>query len=182
MTVETARRRGAARTLASAALAILAACSGDADGGATPSGGVDPLVAFDTTDLSIITGGDTVRITAEVADDLDGRQYGLMERPSLPPDHGMVFVYPATQDSTGAFYMYRTLIPLDIAFLDTEGRILSIRAMAPCESPNPRLCRRYGPGVPFRAALEVNRGFFDRHGIEVGDRVEPLSPLIARSQ
>lgn len=154
--------------IAAAALAaVLMACGGDVSDEAE----WEPLLTFDTTSLMIVSDGDTVRITAEIAGDADRRAYGLMERPGLPPGHGMIFVYPEPQDSAAAFYMYRTLIPLDIAFLDDEGRILSIRAMEPCRTPNPRLCPRYGPGEPFSAALEMNLGFFERHGVGVGDRV-----------
>jgi uncharacterized protein len=66
--------------------------------------------------------------------------------------------------------MFRTRIPLDIAFIDAEGVIRNIVAMEPCEQPNPQLCRRYPAQVPFLMALEMNRGFFQRHGIGVGDR------------
>lgn len=133
----------------------------------------EPLVVFDTIDAAIVSGADTVRITAELANDDDRRSYGLMERPDLDERHGMIFVYPETLRPTGQFWMYRTKVPLDIAFLDNDGEIVSILGMDPCTSPNPDLCRRYSPGVPYRGALEVRRGFFQRHGIEVGDRVLP---------
>jgi uncharacterized membrane protein (UPF0127 family) len=136
-------------------------------------------VTFDTTAVAIFTGEDTVRITAELANDDDRRAYGMMERPTLPEEHGMLFVYPETLEPTGAFWMYRTRVPLDIAFLDAEGRIVSILAMDPCTSPNPQLCRRYSPGVPYRGALEVAQGFFARRGVEVGDRVAPAPGEVA---
>ncbi len=133
----------------------------------------EPLVTFDTTAVEILAGDDTVRVTAELANDGDRRSYGMMERPSLPAEHGMLFVYPETLEPTGAFWMYRTRVALDIAFLDAEGRIVSILAMDPCTSPNPELCRRYSPGVAYRGALEMGQGFFARRGVEVGDRVVP---------
>ena len=107
----------------------------------------------------------------EIAENEDQRAHGLMERSHLPADAGMMFLYPERQEPTAGFWMYRTLIPLDIAFLDDDGRIVAIRAMEPCASPNPRVCRIYEPGVPYRSALEVNRGYFARHGVELGDRV-----------
>lgn len=136
-------------------------------------GEFQPLVTFDTVSAAIVSGDDTTRITAELADTGDRRAYGLMERPDLPEDHGMLFVYPSTLGPTGSFWMYRTRVPLDIAFLDADGRIVSIMPMAPCTSPNPELCRHYSPGVPYRGALEVRQGFFERHGIGVGDQVIP---------
>lgn len=132
-----------------------------------------PLVTFDTVSAVIVSGDDTTRITAELADTSDRRAYGLMERPDLPEYHGMLFVYPTTLGPTGSFWMYRTRVPLDIAFLDADGRIVSIKPMAPCTSPNPELCRHYSPGVPYRGALEVRQGFFEQHGIDVGDQVLP---------
>lgn len=131
----------------------------------------DSPVAFDTAELVIETADTLFRITAEIAATPDQRAYGLMERTSLPDEHGMLFTYPEPQDPESGFWMFRTRIPLDIAFLDETGAIRAIRQMEPCESPNPRLCPVYAGGVPWAAALEVNRGFFERHGIGIGDRV-----------
>lgn len=139
----------------------------------------DPLVAFDTIDVAVHTPVDTIAISVELADTGQRRSYGLMERPDLGDDHGMLFVYPETVEPTGSFWMYRTRIPLDIAFLDAEGVIAAILAMDPCMSPNPDLCRRYSPGIPYRGALEMRQGFFARHGIERGDRVAPAPRDIA---
>jgi uncharacterized protein len=133
--------------------------------------GQDPPVAFDTARAVIETRDQEVPLTVEVAATGDQRAYGLMERSSLPDGHGMLFTYTSPQEPGSGFWMYRTLIPLDIAFLDEDGRIVSILHMEPCESPNPRLCPIYSPGLPYVAALEVNRGFFGRWGIGLGDRV-----------
>lgn len=133
----------------------------------------EPLIDFDTIPAAIISGSDTTRITAELANTADRRSYGLMERPDLPEGHGMIFAYPETLTPTGQFWMYRTRVALDIAFLDEIGRIVAILTMDPCPSPNPDVCRRYSPGLPYRGALEVRQGFFQRHGVGVGDRVIP---------
>jgi uncharacterized protein len=157
-------------TVALAALLGLVGVTG-CDSRDQPDWETDPPVAFDTADVVIETADGRVRMTAEVAATRDQRAYGLMERPSLPAEHGMLFTYSQPQDPQAGFWMYRTLIPLDIAFLDEAGEIQVILEMEPCESPNPRLCPIYAPGVPWTAALEANRGFFGRHGIDVGDRV-----------
>jgi uncharacterized protein len=136
-----------------------------------PAWETDAPVAFDTADIVIETADGVVRMTAEIAATRDQRAYGLMERASLPAEHGMLFTYSQPQDPRAGFWMYRTLIPLDIAFLDETGQIQVILEMEPCESPNPRLCPVYSPGEPWMGALEVNRGFFGHHGIGVGDRV-----------
>lgn len=137
----------------------------------------DSPVAFDTAELVIETADTMLRMTVEIAATPDQRAYGLMERTSLPPEHGMLFTYPAPQDPESGFWMFRTRIPLDIAFLDETGAIRAIRQMEPCESPNPRLCPVYAGGVPWVAALEVNRGFFGRHGIGLGDRVRLIDRI-----
>jgi uncharacterized membrane protein (UPF0127 family) len=64
--------------------------------------------------------------------------------------------------------MKDTLIPLSIAFWNESGAIVAILDMEPCPDDE---CPSYDPGVDFVGALEVNQGFFDEHGIDVGDRV-----------
>ena len=151
-----------------AAVLLLSACDGDEG----PPRAMDPVMAFDTAEAHVVTATDTLPLTVELARTSQQRAHGLMEREELPEDAGMLFLYPSAQDSAAAFYMFRTRIPLDIAFLDGDGRILAIRSMDPCPSPNPQTCPRYGPGVPFSSALEMNQGWFQEHGVDVGDRVE----------
>jgi uncharacterized protein len=130
-----------------------------------------PLIRFDTASAVIVTATDTVPLSVELAEREDQRSYGLMERASLPQDAGMIFLYGSEQPADAGFWMYRTRIPLDIAFLDEEGTILTILAMEPCPDVDPRGCRSYPPGVPYYSALEVNRGWFAQRGVGVGDRV-----------
>lgn len=128
-------------------------------------------VAFDTARIRIASGTDTVPLLVELAATPEQRAFGLMVRPSLPPDAGMLFLYDSIQPETSGFWMFRTRIPLQIAFLDSAGTIRAIRSMAPCDSTFARSCPTYPAGVPYRAALEVNEGYFARKGIGVGDRV-----------
>ena len=67
--------------------------------------------------------------------------------------------------------MYRTRIPLDIAFADSSGSIVSVLAMQPCTYPVPDFCPKYSPGKGYRYALETNAGYFAAKGIAVGDRI-----------
>jgi uncharacterized protein len=139
-----------------------------------PDPGFEPLdltVAFDTGTARIETDADTFRLQVEIADTDSQRRVGLMRRTSLPEEAGMIFLFQQEQPADGAFYMYNTLIPLSIAFLDDQGRIGSIRDMDPCPSPYPQYCPNYEARVPFVAALEVNLGYFAERGIGVGDRV-----------
>ncbi|WFF41789.1 DUF192 domain-containing protein [Salinicola endophyticus] len=122
-------------------------------------------------------GGDyTLRI--EVAATADQRARGLMARDSLPEDAGMLFLYRAEQPGSSAYWMYRTRIPLDIAFLGADGTIRALRTMPPCRAEMPSRCPAYAAGVAFRAALETNAGYFAQRGLGVGDRVD-LGPWLA---
>jgi uncharacterized membrane protein (UPF0127 family) len=114
---------------------------------------------------------DTIRLGVEIAETDQQRSMGLMHRASLAADSGMIFLFPAEQPPEKPFWMYNTLIPLTIAFLDRDGRIAHIRDMEPCPSPYPQYCPNYAATVPYWSALEVNRGLFTRRGITIGDRV-----------
>ncbi len=105
------------------------------------------------------------RVLVEIADDPAERSRGLMHRESLPEDQGMLFVYPEERDSLG-FWMKNTLIPLDIAFVDRELRIVDIQRMEPLDETT-----RYSV-APAMYALEMNAGWFEKHGVRVGDRIE----------
>jgi uncharacterized membrane protein (UPF0127 family) len=104
------------------------------------------------------------------------RQRGLMYRRALDPDEGMVFKYPDRREL--GFWMRNTKIPLDIAFFNADGRIVRIHAHMAIERDEPR----YPSGQPVQYALEVNDGWFERHGIKEGDRVVlPKELLEARA-
>ena len=110
----------------------------------------------------------SVEIDALIAETDPHRQYGLMYRPKLRADLGMAFLYESQSD-WGGFWMKNTLLPLSIAFFDSDGLILRIIHMEPCEQDP---CPVYDPDVPYRGALEVNQGAFDEWGISEGDRIE----------
>jgi uncharacterized protein len=127
-------------------------------------------IAFDTAVALVMTATDTIRLTVEVAERDAQRSHGLMERLDLPQDAGMIFLYQTEQPADAGFWMYRTRIPLDIAFFDEDGVIGAILAMDPCPYEAFR-CPTYPPGVPYFGALEVNRGWFAARGVSVGDRI-----------
>lgn len=121
-----------------------------------------------TTTVTLVPsdGGEPVEVEAEVADDDAERQRGLMERTALAEDAGMLFVFG--RERPLSFWMKNTLIPLSVAYIDSEGRIVDIQDMQPLdETPHPS-------AEPAQYALEVNQGFFEERGIEAGDRVEGL--------
>ena len=129
------------------------------------------VVAFDTATVHLSGGRDTVTIRAEVARTPQQKTMGLRERQSLADNAGMLFVYDDEQPADAGFWMYRTRIPLDIAFADSLGRIVAIRRMEPCTAQLIAGCPSYAPEQPYRVALEVNAGLLARRGIAVGSRL-----------
>lgn len=111
--------------------------------------------------VDIEVAGHALRV--EVADEPEERRVGLMNRRRLGEDRGMIFVFET--ESRHSFWMKNTRIPLSIAFIASDGTIRQIEDMEPL-SLDPVESRR---SVPY--ALEVNQGWFERRGIEVGDRV-----------
>lgn len=99
----------------------------------------------------------------EIALTPEAQSQGLMFRESLPWDQGMLFVYDRPQHLT--FWMKNTTIPLDIAFISAEGRIEEILAMTPLTE------KIYRSSRPALYALEVNRGWFRKKGVKVGDHI-----------
>lgn len=119
----------------------------------------------------VISETQAVPIEIEIARSARERSRGLMERQTLSQDAGMLFVYNEERDADHSFWMYRTLIPLDIAYMDKNGTIRAIRQMQPCPTDKGRNCPTYAAGVPFYLALEMNHSYFERQGFGVGDRL-----------
>lgn len=161
-------------------LFLLAGCSGEenAGSGATgPTSGAEPAPRNTTGELRIVTidaaSGEEVKVRVEIADEPTERVRGLMDRTSLGENRGMLFVFE--EESTRAFWMKNTLIPLSIAFIDSDSRIVDIQKMKPEGGDQTVLdaqLPRYVSAEPAKYALEVNQGFFEEHGVEVGDTAE----------
>ena len=110
-------------------------------------------------------------VSVEIADDPKERAQGLMNREALGADQGMLFVYPDERPRT--FWMKDTSLPLSIAYLDAQGRIVRIADMTPFDtSPVPSV-------RPAMYALEVNQGWFTRHAVQVGASVKGVPPAAA---
>jgi uncharacterized membrane protein (UPF0127 family) len=103
------------------------------------------------------------RITVEVARTESQRERGLMGRTHLGPEEGMIFVFD--RDEHLEFWMKDTPLPLSIAFLSAEGKILEIRDMQPFDE------RTIRSRFSARYALELNQGAFHEMGIAEGDTV-----------
>jgi uncharacterized protein len=130
-------------------------------------------VTFGSAQVCIQTASAAILVPVEVARTEAQRAQGLMDRDRLAPNAGMLFIFSSLQPPQSAFWMYRTRIPLDIAFLGRQGEIVSIKTMQPCKSVNALQCPTHAAGAEFAAALEVNHGFFKAKGVRVGDRVLP---------
>lgn len=131
----------------------------------------NPVLPVDSGVVVVETEQDTLRLSVEIAETPEQRRTGLMERRTLGTYEGMLFLYDEEQPASEAFYMFRTRIPLDVAFMDSLGEIVAIRHMEPCESAVAAACERYPPGQAYHVALEVNAGFMEQHGVGLGDRI-----------
>lgn len=124
-----------------------------------------------TTRACFASQHNSIPVLLEIARTPAQRRHGLMERESLDSHAGMLFVYPEFRPPEHGFWMYNTRIPLDIAYLDDKGRIVSIRTMEPCPSEQGSQCPSYPAGTRFIQAVEMNAGFFSGNGIGVGDQL-----------
>jgi len=110
-----------------------------------------------------------VDVEIEVAETMAERQNGLMRRTSMPEDHGMLFVYPEPQ--LLSFWMKNTAIPLSIAFIleDDDGQhgtIVNVEDMQPYVEFPTTVSQK-----PVRLALEMNQGWYKKHGLKNGDTI-----------
>jgi uncharacterized membrane protein (UPF0127 family) len=106
------------------------------------------------------------RIDAEVAADQQNRMLGLMNRRTMPPQQGMLFVF--TENNRHCMWMRNTLLPLSVAFLDEQGAIINIEDMAPQTEDN------HCAAKPARYALEMNKGWFAQKGIKPGSKLNGI--------
>jgi len=112
-------------------------------------------------------------VKLEVAQTKKEIEDGLMYRTSMPEMQGMVFLFHPS--SRVAFWMYHTLIPLDMVFIK-DGKIVKIcKDVPPCKNKDPKGsdCEVYPDRnlIDVSEVIEVNAGFCDRHGVKEGDQV-----------
>ena len=106
------------------------------------------------------------RIQAEVADTPKAREIGLMNRTSMPANSGMLFIFE--QKAGHCFWMNNTKIPLSIAFIADDGKIVNIEEMQ-AETTN-----NHCPKAAVRYALEMNKQWFSERVIVPGAVVTGL--------
>ncbi len=104
-----------------------------------------------------------ISLKVKIADTNARKMQGLMGIHSLSNHQGMLFLFD--KEDKHCFWMKNTYIPLSIAFLDNQKNIVDIQNMQPLDN------NLHCPNQKIRYALEVNQGWFDKKGLEVGDRV-----------
>ena len=114
----------------------------------------------------------TQTLTAEVATSPAQRETGLMNRFSLKPDHGMLFVFERNEPL--AFWMRNTYVALSIAFISADGQILNIEDMQPQTDDS-----HWSKGAALYA-LEMKKGWFAEKGIVAGASVKGLPAVSAK--
>lgn len=106
------------------------------------------------------------RIQAELADSPKAREVGLMNRTSMPTNSGMLFIFE--QKAGHCFWMNNTKIPLSIAFIADDGKIVNIEEMQ-AETTN-----NHCPTAAVRYALEMNKQWFSERVIVPGTVIQGL--------
>jgi uncharacterized membrane protein (UPF0127 family) len=131
--------------------------------------GVSPWLTFSAAAQELprieLTAG-MHRIEAEVAFTQMTRQRGLMQRRAMPVQRGMLFVFDG--DARHCMWMKNTLLPLSVAFLDAEGRIVNIEDMQPQTENN------HCAAQPVHYALEMNAGWFKTRGFGPGTQLRGI--------
>jgi uncharacterized membrane protein (UPF0127 family) len=112
---------------------------------------------------TVTLGSGILNIKAELAQNPREHEIGLMHRTSMGANEGMLFVF----DRIGVqcFWMKNTLIPLSVAFIAEDGSVVNIDEMKP-ETLDSHCSTR-----PVRFVLEMNTGWFKRHGVKAGDKL-----------
>ena len=130
------------------------------------------LQQFPTAPLTIESATGRHDFSVEVATTPGQMEQGLMFRRSLAPEAGMIFDFKTPSMAT--MWMKNTLIPLDMLFVDAQGRIVNIH-----ERAVPQSLDTISAAAPVRGVVELNGGTAARLGIRPGDRV--LFPIFGNA-
>jgi uncharacterized protein len=125
-----------------------------------PAGQTLPISA-----KAIVPNGTTIEL--EVAKTQEQQEKGLMYRPALPDNRGMLFEFPSAQPVS--FWMKNVPVPLDMVFLQ-NGVVKYIETSAPPCTREP--CPTYGPNVPVDTVIELRSGRAAELNLQQGDRVK----------
>jgi uncharacterized protein len=139
-----------------AAIVLVAGC-------ALPAAQTPASAAAQDT-IEIITSSGVHAFSVELATTEADRARGLMYRKSLPDGHGMLFDFQT--DQPVQFWMHNTYIPLDMIFIQADGRVLNI-----AQNATPMSDALIPSAGPVRGVLEVIAGTARKYHIAPGDRV-----------
>jgi uncharacterized membrane protein (UPF0127 family) len=143
-----------------AALLLAAAVAASALGTRPPA----QLRDLPQSRVQVLTDSGKHRFKVWIAATEESQQRGLMFVRALPPQHGLLFLFPEPRYTS--FWMKDTFLALDIVFIAADGRVVRIVAGATPQSLEPM-----DSGAPVKAALEVVAGTAARIGLKPGDRV-----------
>lgn len=115
--------------------------------------------------ITLYASGQTIH--ADIAATEDTRQKGLMFRKQMGKNEGMLFVFP--QLGYHAMWMKNCFINIAVAYMDEDGKILSIHEMKAFDETS------HQAAGPARFALEMNAAWFSTHKINVGDTIKGLA-------
>ena len=107
--------------------------------------------------------GKSAKLSLSIANTNESRSKGFMFQSSLKKNHGMIFIWPSSKKQ--CMWMKNTSIPLSVAYLSTDGRILEIYDMVPFSEES--VCS----SQKARMAVEVNQGWFSKNQIAEGDKI-----------
>lgn len=130
----------------------------------------NPPKAFVPTKSGKSIQAGTCFLHLEIARTPDERARGLMNRPMLDQNRGMLFVYE--DEASLKFWMLDTLFPLDILFLDSKGSVVDIQTMIPQPGVSQESLQIYYSREPAQFALEVNNGIAAICGLIVGSIID----------
>ena len=127
----------------------------------------NPSLDLPEGNLSIAgSGRPELSLHVQIAETARSRETGLMNVKKMPDQVGMAFLFG--DPTSGPFWMKDTLIPLDIAFWDGGGRIVTMFTMTPCTADP---CHQYQPAASYVGSVEMNAGLLAAKGIQTGDKV-----------
>ena len=123
-----------------------------------------PNAGLKTRPVVLVTAKGPQRYTLEIAGSEQEQECGLMYRKAMPRNVGMIFPFPAPRRAT--FWMENTVLPLDLVFVGTDGRVLSIADGKPFSRD---IIDSRGIAA---SVIELNAGEAKRIGLRPGDRIE----------
>ena len=142
----------------------LAACTPLASWAQSTPDRAPPAAQMDLARTTLVLDGK--KLGVQIARSERELAIGLMSRISMPADEGMVFIFP--QAATQCFWMRNTLIPLSVAFIDAQGRIINLADMQPLSDD------AHCSLKPAQFVLEANQGWFKKNGIKAGIKIEGI--------